>query len=86
MRIRKIHISSSVKYKILSKHGIRASEVYIALQEGNPKFRSCGRDRHIALCKKHHYLTIIFKYHNGLVEIKTAYPSSDWQKRSYEKR
>jgi len=85
MRIRKILIEGLAREKIL-KHGLQAGEVENALLHGNPKITKERYRRYVAITSHNRYITVIFEYANFNAEVITAYKSSDWQIRKYQRK
>ena len=86
MIIKKIKIKDNIKYKILSKHKVRFSEIRQSILSENKLVRKTKDGRYIAVAKEQRYLTIIFEMDNDIAEIITAYPSSKWQIDLYNRR
>lgn len=86
MLIKKIRIELQVEEKINKKHGVYRREIEDALFNGNPIFFKSKKNKYIAITLKERYITTIFSYEKGAADIKTAYPSSDWQIKLYKRK
>jgi uncharacterized DUF497 family protein len=86
MYIKKVLISQKTHEKIFDKHGIKLKEVEQALLENTPRFFKTRDGRYLALAFQERYLTMVFEYHQGTVEVITAYPSAEWQIRLYKRK
>ncbi|MEK6952172.1 MAG: hypothetical protein AABX29_04090 [Nanoarchaeota archaeon] len=86
MRIKKVLIELNIEEKINKKHGIYREEIEYALLDGKPIFFRTKDNKYVAITSKERYITIIFLFKKGIANIRTAYPSSDWQIRLYKKK
>ena len=86
MKIRKILVEIDIQEKILWKHGVKREDLENALREGNPRFFKIRDNLYTAVTHFEYYLTIIFEYYKTDAKIKTAYKSSDWQIKRYNKK
>ena len=86
MKIRKILVETDIQEKILWKHGIKREEFENALLEGNPRFFKIKDNLYMAITHYENYLTILFEYDKTDAIVKTAYKSSDWQIKRYNKK
>lgn len=86
MRIKNVQIELEVENKIFNKHGVARKEIEEGLLDTKPVFYKAKEGRYMALTHKFRYVTIIFRYKKGIANIKTAYPSSDWQIRLYKRQ
>lgn len=86
MKIKKVLIVSSVEEKIFKKHGVRRKEIEEGLLTSRSLFYRVRDGKYMALTLGMRYTTIIFTYTQGIAEIRTAYPSSDWQIRLYKRK
>ena len=86
MNLKRIVIRKVVERKILRKHRLTFGDVHDALMYGNPVIFKMRNNLYIAISKFMKYLTIIFKYEDGNTVVKTAYQSSGWQKKLYERK
>jgi hypothetical protein len=84
MKIRQVLISDGVAEKIYEKHRVLPEDAEEVLFS-NPVIRRAKDGRYIAIGFVDHYLTVIFEYSQGVAEIVTAYPSSNWQTRLYKR-
>lgn len=85
MIIKEIVIDKKVKVKIYNKHSIRFREIKAVLMN-NPLARRTRDGKYMAVNRIERYITVIFSYDNGLADIVTAYPSSDWQIKLYKRK
>jgi len=85
MKISTVVLDKYTVYKIHKKHGIRIEEVKMVLLD-DPFVRKTKFGRYVAIGKVQRFVTIVFGCENGVAEIVTAYPSSDWQVRLYKTR
>lgn len=86
MKIKKVQIELEIEKKIFDKHGVARKEIEEGLLDNNPVFYKAKEGRYMALTHKFRYITIIFGYEKGIANVKTAYPSSDWQIRLYKRQ
>ncbi len=86
MRIRKILIKFNVEEKANKKHGVYREEIEDALLEGRPIFFRTKENKYVAIASKGRYITVVFSYKTGVANIRTAYPSSDWQIKLYKRK
>ena len=86
MRITQIKISIDVEQKIYVQHGVSRKELEEALWEGSPIFFRAKGERYLALTKRPRYLTVIFIFGQGSADLITAYPSSEWQIKLYQRK
>ncbi|MBW2975138.1 hypothetical protein KY366_05465 [Candidatus Woesearchaeota archaeon] len=84
MIIREVVIDKKVKVKIYNKHGIRFREAREVLLN-KPLARKTRDGRYMAVNRAERHITVIFSYYNGIADIVTAYPSSDWQIKLFKK-
>ena len=85
MRIHDVFISERVADKIWDEHGVSADEA-TELLYSNPMIRRARDGRYMAIgLSPSGYLTVIFEHDRGVAEIVTAYPSSDWQVKLFQK-
>ena len=85
MIIKEVQIDKETKYKIYKKHGIMFNEIKNILLS-NLHIRKTKDNKYMAIGKYNRYLTIIFKYKNGIADIITAYPSSNWQIKLFKRK
>ncbi len=85
MIIKEVVIDKKVKIKIYHKHGIRFKEAKEALLN-KPLVRKIRDGKYMAVNLVERYITIIFSHENGIADIVTAYPSSDWQIKLFKKK
>ena len=85
MKLHSITIEPEIEEKILRKHRITQEELKHALEEGKPKFFVIRSSVYMAITHLYRYLTVIFDYDGRNGKILTAYESSDWQIRRYNK-
>lgn len=78
MRINKVVISLIVLEKIESEHGLSIEQVKQALLGEVQAFKA-KYGRYMVIAHTTQYITIIFDYKQGIADLITAYPSSDWQ-------
>jgi len=86
MKIKKIQIELEIEKKIFNKHGVARTEIEEGLLNNKPIFYRAKEKRYMALTHKFRYITIIFRYEKGIANIRTAYPSSDWQIKLYKRK
>ncbi len=79
MKIKEVTIAKEVKIKIYRKHGVRFCEVKDVLML-NPLVRRARDGKYVAINNVERFLTVIFSCIDGIADIITAYPSSEWQK------
>ena len=88
MKIRAIHIETSVAMKIYEKHRVTVEEIYEAFAQDQAEFRRVGGDQYMAIGpSKDRYITMFFTYNEITKEadIATAFPSSKKQVKIYKK-
>ena len=85
MLIKEIQIDKKVEYKIYKKHGVIFYEVKNGLLS-KPYFRKTKDEKYLAITKFNRFITVIFTYENGIADIITAYPSSEWQIKLFKRR
>ncbi len=88
MIIKAIKIEPETIIKIFEKHNVLAEEIYDVLKDDNPRYKKVGGNQYVAVgLSRSRYLTIFFEYEpiTKEAEIKTAYPSSREQIRSYKR-
>jgi len=78
MLIKEVQIDKIIERKIYKKHGVIFYEVKNGLLS-NPYVKKTKDDRYMAITKFSRFITVIFAYENRIVDIITAYPSSEWQ-------
>ena len=78
MRIKKVIIEEGTQEKILRKHNVKVTEIEEVLLQSSLVLKSKW-GRYTAIGYHQRYLTIVFEYNEGVVEIITAYPSSEKQ-------
>ncbi|MBI4140401.1 BrnT family toxin [Candidatus Woesearchaeota archaeon] len=83
MRIVSVVIDKETVFKIYKKHGVKFTEVKSALL-ANPYIVKTKFERYVAIGKAQRCLTVVFSFEQGIAEIITAYPSSDWQIKLYK--
>lgn len=86
MILRKVMVELKIEEKIFKKHSVLREDIEHALLEGNPRYFKTKGEKYIALTHEKRYLTIVFEYKKGNALIKTAYPSSKWQRRPYKRK
>lgn len=88
MIVKVIKIEPATAVKIFEKHNVLQEEVHDALKEGSPRFKKAGGNQYAAIgLSRNRHITIYFSYDEKTkeAEIKTAYPSSKKQIKSYKK-
>lgn len=85
MRIRRVDIKNRVKVKVLYKHGIYDEEIY-SVFEINPFIIKSRNDCYMAIGCPNRFITVIFRFRNGIVKVITAYSSSKGQIRMYKRK
>lgn len=86
MIIRLVVLKRRVEEKIFRKHRIYRRELVDAMLGFGIKIFKVKEAIYMAIAKNVGYITIIFKYDKGKAVIKTAYKSSEWQKRLYKRK
>ncbi len=86
MLIKELHLEPSVEAKMALKHGVIKSEIEAALFSDEPKYFKARNGRYMAVGRAQRLITIIFEYHEGIAEVITAYLSSEWQRKLYERK
>lgn len=85
MRIYDVFISRRIADKIWEVHGVLADEA-IDLLYTDPIIRRAHKGRYMAVgVESKGYLTVIFEIEQGIAEVVTAYPSSNWQIKLFKK-
>ena len=82
----KFCVPKDIEEKILHKHGIDLEELNNALEYGNPRIFNQGQGIYIAITHHIRYITIVFRQDKKLANVITAYPSSDYHIRRYNKK
>lgn len=85
MRISAILVEEKIKDKILDKHNVKAEEIEQVIFS-KPLVLKSGKERYMAVGQYQRYLTIIFEMRKDVAFIITAYPSSESQRRLYQKK
>ena len=85
MIIKKVVIDKKVKMKIYHKHNIRFREVSEVFLH-KPLVKRTRDGKYMAVNIVGRYVTIIFSYNNGIADIITAYPSSNWQIKLFKRK
>lgn len=85
MIIKDVAIDKEVKVKVYTKHNVRFNEIKEVLLN-NPLLRKTKDGRYIAINNVGKHLTVIFSCIDGIADIVTAYPSSDWQIKLFKRR
>ncbi len=83
MKITTVGVSPQTVYKIHTKHGIRIKEIKNVLLGEHYASKTKYR-RYIAIGKDTRFITVVFDCEQGVAEIITAYPSSEWQIKLYK--
>lgn len=83
MKIRKILIEETVKEKIKYKHRINPLEIEQTLFN-NPYTLKIRNNLYMTIGHHQKYITIIFELIKDTAFIKTAYPSSEAQRKLYK--
>ncbi len=86
MKVKEVKITTEVAEKVFKKHLIKEQEIKKSLLYKEKYVTKTKDNRYLAIVKHPRYLTIIFEYKEGAAKIITAYPSSEWQKKLYEKK
>lgn len=85
MIIKEVVIDKEVKVKIYNKHNIRFREAREVLLN-KPLVKRTRDGKYMAVNRVERYITVIFSYHNGIADIVTTYPSSDWQIKLFKRK
>jgi len=85
MNIKAVVIDKFVKIKIYHKHGIKFKEIK-ELFLNNPWVRRTRDNKYMAINLAQRYITVVFTYNQGIADIITAYPSSNWQIRMFKRK
>lgn len=83
MKITTVELSPQTVYKIHNKHGIQIKEIKNVLL-GEHYVSKTKYGRYVAIGKYARFITVVFNCEQGIAEIITAYPSSEWQIRLYK--
>ena len=86
MKNLQIHLSHNVQEKILCKHRIDVYELIEAFKYGKPKIIKLEGKTYMAITHYLRYITMIFEYNVPIANVITAYLSSDFQIRRYNKK
>ncbi len=86
MRVKKILISLKVQEKIFKKHNINRDEIEAVFLDNEPYYFKTRINRYMVIGFVGKYITIVFIYDKGVIEIITAYESSRWQKKLYKEK
>ena len=85
MIITEVVIDKEVNAKVYNKHSIRFKEAKDVLLN-KPLVKRTKDGRYMAVNLVERYVTVIFSYYNGIADIVTAYPSSDWQIKLFKRK
>lgn len=86
MLVRKLRLERSIQLKV-AKHGVEKEEIERVLIWDEPKHFKAKGIRYMAIGRSERLVTVIFEtYEPGVATIITAYPSSEWQRKLYERK
>jgi hypothetical protein len=85
MRINQVVISLAIVEKIETEHGVDIEDVKAALSGDVQAFKA-KYGRYMVIARTPYCITIIFDYRQGIADVVTAYPASDWQVRLLKRK